>query len=368
LYAPLAFILPYAIKSREHLLNLIWWYLLIAIPVAILGFVQIAAGPDSFLNTYVSHNEDTAMGVGFGRGNDLIRTSGTFSYISGYTAFLSFVAFLALGYNIAQGWRIKSNLVPLAALTLAVGAMFTTGSRAPVYTLIATGPVILGLAVTSGVLAPRVAVRLCLLLPLIAVVALNLSPRAFEAFTERASESTDSTSERLLDGVFQVTGALEATPILGLGIGVTHPSALSVMEARSAWWLQDIAVEGELARVSVEMGLIGLLLVLGLRLIVAVFALRCALSFKDPVYRAFGIVLTVHLALGIANSIILNVTAGLYYWGALGLMLTMLRLERAAHAAAGTRFSLSRTAGGGYPISPRISRLRQKRNATKSVV
>ena len=37
--------------------------------------------------------------------DDLVRTSGTFSFISGYAAFLSFVAFLAIGYNMARGWR-----------------------------------------------------------------------------------------------------------------------------------------------------------------------------------------------------------------------------------------------------------------------
>src|SRR4029079_12790541 len=112
LYAPLAFILPYAFKSREHLLSLIRYYLLIAVPVAILGFVQVAAGPDSFLNTYVSYDETAAAGVRFGQDNDLVRTSGTFSYISGYTTFLTFIAFLAVGYNIAQGWRVKRNIVP----------------------------------------------------------------------------------------------------------------------------------------------------------------------------------------------------------------------------------------------------------------
>src|SRR5262249_21351556 len=41
LYAPIAFILPYAIKSREHLFVLIRRYLIMAIPVAVLGFIQI---------------------------------------------------------------------------------------------------------------------------------------------------------------------------------------------------------------------------------------------------------------------------------------------------------------------------------------
>ena len=67
LYAPVAFILPYAFKSREHFFNLIRRYLIMAIPVAVFGFVQIAAGPQSSLNTYVSYDEDVeAAGTRFG--------------------------------------------------------------------------------------------------------------------------------------------------------------------------------------------------------------------------------------------------------------------------------------------------------------
>ena len=78
----------------------------------------------------------------------------------------------------ARGWRLKNNISPILALILVVGAMFTTGSRAPVYTLIATGPIILWLAASNGLLSSRTAMRLCVLIPVIAIVALNISPRA----------------------------------------------------------------------------------------------------------------------------------------------------------------------------------------------
>jgi hypothetical protein len=334
LYAPLAFVLPYAFKSQDHLLRSLWVYLLIAIPVAVLGFVQIAAGPGSFLNTYVSQTEDAAAGVAFGRDYDLIRTSGTFSYISGYTAYLSFIAFLATGFNMAQHWRIKNNIIPLAALTVTIGAMFTTGSRAPVYTLIAMAPVILVWAAASGVMSSGIALRLGLLLPIVALVALNLSPEAFQAFTERASESNDSTSDRLFSTVYQIIGALGAVPVLGLGIGVTHPSAMTIMGAATADWLGDTLVEVEVARITMELGFIGLVLMLLLRIAVVVVAFQCTRAFKNPAYRALGICLTVHLALSVTGTIILNNTAGLYYWGALGLVLAMQRFDRVEKLAA----------------------------------
>src|SRR5262249_19009476 len=84
LYVPVAFILPHAIKSREHLLPLIRRYIIMAIPVAVLGFIQIAAGPASSLNVYVAQSEDAPTALAYFGKQDFVRTSGTFSYISGY--------------------------------------------------------------------------------------------------------------------------------------------------------------------------------------------------------------------------------------------------------------------------------------------
>jgi hypothetical protein len=346
LYAPIAFILPYAFKSRDHMLQMIKRYLLIAIPVALLGFVQIAAGRDSFLNVYVGGSDDTNSAVTFGLGYDLVRTTGTFSFISGYTTYLSFIAFLALGYNMAQGWRIRNNFAPLAALAVVVGAMFTTGSRGPVYTLVATAPLILSWAVMSRILAPVIAVRLCVVLPIIAAVALAVSPGAFDAFVQRATMSSDSTADRLLSPAIQVIDMLAGAPALGLGIGTTHPAAITVMGTTSAWWLGSLLREEEMARVTVELGLIGLLLMLSLRIFVAVFAISCVRRFKDPGHRAFAIVLAIYLTLAIISAIILNATAAVYYWGALGLVLAMQRFEQfparvkvsAASISSGSKF------------------------------
>jgi hypothetical protein len=161
---------------------------------------------------------------------------------------------------------------------------------------------------------------------------LNLSPRAVEGFADRASTSSDSVSTRIFAPLYQVIDALSEGPALGMGIGVTHPSALTVMGSESMWWLHDLLVEEEMARVTVELGVIGLLLTLLLRVLIAAFALNCAMSFKDSAYRALGIGLLMYLAVGIISPVIFNATVGLYYWGALGLMLTMRRFEQLVEA------------------------------------
>jgi hypothetical protein len=337
LYVPLAFILPYAFTSREQFFRLIRLYLLIAIPVAVLGFVQVAAGPSSFLNTYVSYDEDVPTTlVTFGRDYNLIRTAGTFSFISGYATYLSFMALLAIGYNMGRGWRIKSNVIPLLTLARVFGAMFTTGSRTPVYTLAIAAPIIVGWALYAKILESRTAVRLCLLLPIIMFVGLNASPEALDAYQYRAHES-DGAFDRWSRQAWQLDEALSEMPAFGLGIGVTHPGALMIMGAKTQWWLGSYpGEEEEIARVAEELGVIGVLLLYLARLLVVALAVRCTSSFKDPAYRALGIVLTVQLGLSLYIPIVTNPTAGLYYWGSLGLVLAMMRLERLTAAKART--------------------------------
>jgi hypothetical protein len=332
LYAPIAFILPYAFRSQEQFVTLMRRYVVMAIPVAILGFVQVAAGPESSINAYVSHSEDATSLAVFGGERDLVRTSGTFSYIAGYTVFLTFIAFLSLGYNLAQGWRLKNNITPLLALILVVGAMFTTGSRAPVYTLIVALPIILWLAVAGRILSSQTAVRLIILVPVIALLASNISSDAFEAFAERAAEGgADDTWDRIVSPIVSTMEALSEAPAFGIGIGTTHPSALSITGDDWPWWLQGLFTEDEMARVSVELGFVGLFLTYLLRFLIAAFAVRAAISFKNPMYRAFGIVFAVHLGMAImVGFVMLNPTAGLYYWGAFGLVLAMRRLEQFA--------------------------------------
>jgi hypothetical protein len=176
--------------------------------------------------------------------------------------------------------------------------------------------------------------RVFILVPVIAILALNISPEAVEAFMERLAETQDASSytlERLYQAPWETMGVLSEAPLLGVGIGTTHPAALAIMGAEFPWWL-DIFTETEVSRVTHEQGPIGLLLTYFLRFLIPAFALRWAMRFKDPAYRVLGIVLAVYLTQGIWSSVMVNVTAGLYYWGAFGLVLAMWRLEQSAGA------------------------------------
>jgi hypothetical protein len=334
LYAPIAFILPFAFNSQAQLAKLLKYYIAIAMPVAVLGFIQVAGGAGSALNFYVNSPEDPTLAALARFGNeDLVRTSGTFSYIAGYTIYLTFITFLATAYNLAEGWRLKTALIPLIALPLVVAAMFTTGSRAPVYMVIVAIPIILLLAVRNGTLPFGTAIRVCILAPIIGFAAVNIYPPAFSAFVERATDpGSEETWIRATSPITETIGVLSTAPVFGMGIGTTHPSSLTVVGTDWPWWLGDLLTENEPARISVELGFIGLLLTYVLRIMISVASFQLTRSFKDRWHRAFGLVLSVYLTMAMTGSIMLNATAGLYYWGSFGLILAMRRQEQSARS------------------------------------
>jgi hypothetical protein len=179
---------------------------------------------------------------------------------------------------------------------------------------------------------------------------------------ERTEEATTrgETLERFFIPLNQTIAALSEAPALGTGIGTAHPAALSVMGAQFPWWL-PVLTEDEISRVMVEQGLIGFLLNYFLRFLIAAFAFRCARSFKDPAYRALGIVFAVWLVLGIPMGIYINFIHSLYYWGTLGLVLAMRRLEQSGSAEVET--VLVRTAARTtnlQPIMPKAGVVRRE--------
>jgi hypothetical protein len=71
---------PYACELREQFSRIIVAYIIIGIPLAALDLVQIAAGPDSIIDTYVSHTDAGPTLAYFGTEN-FVRTSGNSYYL-----------------------------------------------------------------------------------------------------------------------------------------------------------------------------------------------------------------------------------------------------------------------------------------------
>jgi hypothetical protein len=259
LYTSLLFILPIAlerIQRPKRLLLVISLFLIV--PVLLLGIYQYSQPVGSWINQYVA--DDTQVVGVLSRP----RITGTFSYIGGMGAFLTFSLFLSLGTFIA-GLRFQKRFYQvlggsLLALALVVAPM--NGSRSVVLSLLVPLPFVLytvlrrqrGLAVGATLLVLTVAG---------AYVASENAwlTQGWEIIEHRMSSSSDQ--EKRLQGIFlDPLQKVKVGGLVGYGAGTTHQAAGALSSD-----VPNIPVgyEGELGRVVIELGIIGAAIFVGLK-------------------------------------------------------------------------------------------------------
>jgi hypothetical protein len=328
LYVPLAFIVPYMFSSSEDLEAKLRKYALLMIPFTALGLVQFAFPPDHWINGYLSHDSENLRAAAmFGTAElEKARTSGTFSYVGGYTVFLTVMFLLGAGLAASNKWRISKNLWPLSLLMVTAAAIFTTGSRGPIYALIITSPLLFFIWTSRSLISTKTAVRIGIVWTIMALAVLFIASNAIEAYDYRAQHADDPI-DRLLSPITELYAIVGQTPIIGTGMASTHGSAITIMGTDSYWWLQGILVENETARVFEETGVVGFILIYAARVWLLIKAIALGLRFRTPLYAAMSGVIAAFFAQSLFGFIISNPTGAIYYWFAAGLLFAMHRLE-----------------------------------------
>jgi hypothetical protein len=233
---PLAFIVPFLFKDANGLEKLLRWYMLLALAVCGLGVAQFFAPPSSPLNLYASQKlgeardpdeHDVAV---FGE-EGLVRVTGTFSYITGYTYYLTVIlAFLLplLGYSRKAAWRI----IVIGLLALVLGNVAMSGTRA---TAVGAAIVLLGFSLISlfyGLPAERSKVRLYLLAAAVGVVSCFLFfERAVTAFQSRVEGDWESGKRRAWAAVAEPLAVLGEAGVFGHGTVIGQPAVAGFRRA-----------------------------------------------------------------------------------------------------------------------------------------
>ncbi len=196
LYVPLLFVVPAVFPTDAALARGLRRFLLLSIPVGLLAVAQFFSPADSILNTYARPTYDPISAVTFGS-SSYVRVTGTFSFISGYSAYLTAIVMLALAALATTRWRFRGNLAVYLALGLAILGMLMTGSRGPVVIIAALFPLYWWLAVArekkSGPTLVRLAMGVALLAGFVSVVGGD----AFGAFRGRTVASRDEFAGRI---------------------------------------------------------------------------------------------------------------------------------------------------------------------------
>ncbi|MGH8069663.1 MAG: O-antigen ligase family protein [Candidatus Entotheonellia bacterium] len=317
IYVPLLYVVPVAFRDILEVRRFLIGFAVFAIVPMTLGMIQFWTQPGEVLNRYAWGEEFGADVAVFGEGNRA-RITGTFSFISGHVTYMTLIVLVAVALMAGiRGWRRRLSIGTV--LALAVANLFMTGSRGPFMTLSVGIPAVLALAGVSlrGLSLVRTAATGLLVLSTVALV-VNLFPDAVGAFRERV-EANDDVPDRLRALVSAPLWALGEAGLSGYGIGTTHQAVMFLGKGISDD--EPPRAEGEWEQIILEVGPIGFVLVLVVRLFVIMRAWQAWRTEPKGEGRAIFAAALVFVLLCLAGNVVFNHVAGIFYWFMAGVAL-----------------------------------------------
>jgi hypothetical protein len=309
LYSVLLVMVPMALQyvQRHRRLVTIVGIAVIA-PVLILGFYQYTMPVDHWINRYV------AVGAPVAKVEGDPRITGTFSYIGGMGSFLVFslafgTAVFVAGIRRGDRWyQIVGP--PLFALALVVAPM--NGSRSVVFGFFLAVPFVLYRAFQQGRRSALVlGISALLLVGGYVGTQSQWATRGWAAFEQRVETASDQ-GTRIQSMLWDPIEKVHI--VFGYGAGSTHPGA-TALSAEGRVYPEGISYEEELGRAIVELGLVGGVIFLVLKLWVLWMTWdamkRARTSWEDILCMTAFIVAFLHL---IVEKIVFNHIGGSIYW------------------------------------------------------
>jgi len=326
-YVPLMWMVPSLFQSEEELSRFLRFYLLLAVPVCLLATAQFFSPASSPINVYAGGKESTA---GFA-GIDAARVTGTFSYLTGYSTYLS-VCFTLLTPLLTLQQTKLWRLLTIAEALLVVGTSFMTGARGLLLFEVLFAAIYITILLffqTSSILASVQKLVLPILISLTVIP--RFLGRAVDAFASR-TESPESKNE-FIDRIFaffsepgqaaQFKGGLDS-----YGLGATHQATSFLRQVLELPFGEMLPPsEGEMGRIVLEIGLFGFVFWYGLRIIIILKLWQVFLKLKTPFLRKFILAIFLFQAISLPTQLVFNHTFSIYYWFLSGFIFLLPELE-----------------------------------------
>ncbi|MEN7549788.1 hypothetical protein AAG747_17825 [Rapidithrix thailandica] len=316
-FITLVFLLPKVITERtqvDRLLDKIQW---LVIPIFLLGVIQYFSPASSFLNTY--SDKDSVAGVAMVGGH--VRVTTIFSYIAGHTSFLNFVMLL-LFFKVLQIEKLTwKNILLLFTVLLGVLNAFMSGSRGVVF--ITFGQYALIFFIYSITLNRQQFVSYTfksIVAMIVLAVGMQFTEQgktAINSFMERFEKNNDL-SGRIADS-FDPFKYVDYAGVVGMQIGSTYQGASQFLDER---WRMPPYWEEESERLVIELGVLGFLVIMIMRLAIFFYGIRTVIHMDDKWSKLFAIILTVHQVptVIIINQVTFNWVENITYWTSVGLL------------------------------------------------
>jgi len=314
-YAPLLWIVPAAFRDLEDLEKFLRRYVLLVIPIVVLGLIQFRSPTTSAINRYAWGEEEGVGRIATFGAQSAARVTGTFTYISGYTTYLVAMGVMLLIVLGLRGFRLRgSGAEWLAFLSLPIG-IFVSGSRGPLVLLAGVLPLFILLA-RRGVGAKAGAVmRLVVGAAVAAALTSYIAMPALEAFVLRATSTGENVALRAIDPFIGPVKIIDESGMLGYGIGATHQAAGNLVRGMlPGSWLEGLVAETESTRVMIEIGPVGFLLHFMYRVALVGVVAAAARRAKLQRSRVTALGSALFLLAQLPGAIVFNVYAGIFFW------------------------------------------------------
>lgn len=329
LYFPVAFLVPYCIRDFEDFELQFKRYAILVLPALLLPYLQFSLPSTHHLNSYVTQVTGVeSITAQFGSGSNKVRTAGMFSYLSGNLSFTLFIATCSFGLLAAKNFTLKRNVTLYLIFVLAMGAMFTTGSRTGLLALVILGATVIGSAISRGFVSPAVLARLIGAATISTIGIIWLSRDAFGDLINRAKTVTD-TNSRLASPFIETYHAFQNAPLGGTGLASTHNGLINSILGKTIEreWLGGVALEVESARILLETGILGFILFMGLKLSIIFFSFKQIAFSKTTEVSMLAAAYFCWFSFHLILYIVTHPTAALYYYFSLGVLFAINRFR-----------------------------------------
>ncbi len=319
LYAAFALVMA-AVLNRSEVHGLIRWSLWMAIPMAVLSYVQWVSPANAAVNQSIGGGEAFTVAQG------VVRTNGTFTFTTGFVCFVgaTFAALTAAAFTTdIRRWLVVAGGVAAAT------CLATSGARTAFVHAALSGMTVVACEMFRPLARQRPSIyfgAIGLTFGLVGALWL-FYPRALALMEERsttAAQIEDPTARALglLTGGFS---AMEEAGFLGYGLGMSTGGGSSVATGRQSFTL----AEEEFPRVVLECGLLlgmaYMILRFGLAIWLVLAAIRCVRQNDDPLPLLLAPFPIVILAVG---QLTLQGSVNGYGWIYTGLTLAAIATSR----------------------------------------
>jgi hypothetical protein len=328
-FIPLLLIVPYYFNSISKIEGMIKFLGYLSVPIFIIGIIQYFLPVDHILN-YLPNEEQK-----FNKVAEFTRSNSIFSFVKMYNVYLLFVLTTFTVYIFYLINKGKSSWFYIGLLAFGVLSLFMTGSRLPlaittIFTLIIF--VFIFLQITTLRKSILVTSILGIVISFLTYNFSTTMQTAVDAFFKRAELVETiagkgyegySVKDRTIDRLTIFKYAEEAG-YTGFGIGTTYQGTGLVLSN----YRSDIEFEEEGERIVLEIGVIGGILIILLRLTLLLYSLNVLLKMKNIQFALLILPFVLYLIppLLFLNNNTFNYFDGFSYWFSFSLVIALSKI------------------------------------------